>query len=140
MMTRVENSRMVAFEGSPELVAKLRSQLERAAALTGGDPYLINSWHTGINPGTFYSGDPYEDLERWGTVSYGSPRYTHMHAAGTDPGDAAFHLMDMTIAFDGEIVWDEGRFVFLDRPDIQSLIMPDERVLLNSSVRHNIGI
>lgn len=140
IMVQVENSRMISFDGPTELVERLKHQLKRAAALTKGDPYLINSWHTGINPGTYYKGDPYDDLELWGTVSYGSPRYTHMHAAGIDPGDAAFHLMDMTVVFDDQLVWDKGRFVFLDRPEIQAIMSQDQRALLNSSVHHDIGI
>lgn len=140
ILARVENSRMVEFEGHAPLVARLKAQLERAAALTGGDPWIINSWHTGINPNTFFEGDPYDDLERWGTVAYGSPRYTHLHAAGKDPGDAAFHMMDATISFDGEPFWDAGRFVFLERPEIQAIISPDQRALVNASVLHSIGI
>lgn len=140
IMATVENSRMVAFDGPAELVERLKSQLTRAAELTGGDPYLINSWHTGINPGTFYTDDPYDNLEKWGTVAYGSPRYTHLHAAGIDPGEAAFHAMDLTIAFDGEPIWDHGRFIFLDRPEIQALMTDDQKALLNSQVLHDIGL
>lgn len=140
ILVRVEHSRMTGFEGPHDLVTRLKAQLARAAALTGGDPFRINSWHTGINPNTYFKGDPYADLERWGTVAYGSPRYTHMHAAGNDPGDAAFHLMDLTISLDDETVWDRGRFVFLDRSDIQEMMTPLERGLLNSSVQHSIGI
>lgn len=136
----VENSHMVSFSGPPNLVNKLEAQLKRAASITGGDPYKINSWHTGINPNTFFMGDPYEDLERWGTVAYGSPRYTHMHAAGIDPGDLAFHIMDATITFDNQILWDEGRFVFLDRPEVQALMNPEQQALLNSSVLNSIGL
>ncbi len=53
---------MVAFDGSPEEIKALTAHLERAQ-LNRGNPYLINSWHTGINPGTYFIGDPYEDLE-----------------------------------------------------------------------------
>ena len=63
-----------------------------------------------------------------------------MHAAGIDPGDAAFHLMDQTISFDDQLVWDEGRMVFLDRPEIQAMLPEDQRGFLNSSVLHDIGI
>jgi hypothetical protein len=139
-MVTVTDSRITDFEGPDDLVEKLKSQLNKAAAVTGGDPFKINSWHTGINPNTYYKGDPFQDLELWGTVAYGSPRYTHMHAAGTDPGDAAFHFMDATIAFDGQVLWDEGLFVFLDKPEIQSMMDAEQRALLNSSVRHSIGI
>lgn len=136
----VENSCIISFDGPTDLVDKLKAQLHRAAAITGGDPYRINSWHTGINPNTFYVDDPYEDLERWGTVAYGSPRYTHMHAAGIDPGDIAFHLMDATISFDDQIIWDQGQFVFLDRPEVQALMTKEQQALLNSSVLNSIGI
>ncbi|MCR9125121.1 MAG: hypothetical protein NXH82_03245 [Rhodobacteraceae bacterium] len=140
VLARVSASRMVAFEGPPELVARLRDQLARAAALTGGDPLKINSWHTGINPNTFYDTDPYGDVERWGTVAFGSPRYTHFHAAGHNPGDAAFHLMDATIHFDDHMVWDRGRFVFLDRPEIRALVPDEHRAELNADVRQSIGL
>ncbi len=140
VMVEVKDSRMVAFDGPQKLVDKLKTQLERGAALTGGDPWLINSWHTGINTGTYYKDDPYADLEKWGTVAYGSPRYTHFHVAGIDPGDVAFHLMDMTIVFDEDTAWDRGRFVFLDKPEIHSMMDVEQRRLLNSSVRLDIGL
>ncbi len=136
----VEASRMVAFDGPDALVQRVKHQLERAAALTGGDPYRINSWHTGINPNTYFDGDPYADLERWGTVAYGSPRYTHFHAAGNDPGDVAFHLFDATIAFDGDTLWERGRFSFLDRPEIAEMIGPEQHAMMNASIVREIGI
>lgn len=136
----VDASRMVAFDGHALTVDRLTAQLARAAELTGGDPFRINSWHTGINPNTYFNGDPYADLERWGTVAYGSPRYTHMHAAGNDPGDVAFHLFDATITFDDQVFWDEGRFTFLDRPEVQEMIGEDMRPFLNASVVRSIGI
>jgi hypothetical protein len=136
----VEDSRMVDFDGDAAVIDGLRRQLERAAAITGGDPYRLNSWHTGINPYTFFDGNPHDYLERWGTVSYGSPRYTHIHTAGFDPGDASFHLMDASILFDDEPFWDRGRFVYLDRPEIRGQLSPEERELLNSSVVRDIGL
>ena len=114
IVARVESSRMVEFDGDSALIRRFCRQLERAAAITGGDPYRLNSWHTGINPYTFFDGDPYEDLERWGTVAFGSPRYTHIHASGRDPGDISIQLFDASIYFDGECIWNRGRFDFLD--------------------------
>lgn len=136
----VENSRMTRFEGDPNVIEGLKKQLERAAKITGGDPYAINSWHTGINSHTFFAGDPYEDLERWGTVSYGSPRYTHMHAAGIDPGDISLHLFDASISFDDTLYWDKGKFIWLDRPEVRALFTDTEQKLLNPSILRNIGM
>lgn len=140
VMARIENSRFVDFEGDTREIEKVKQQFERAAKITGGDAYALNSWHTGINPYTFFDGDPYADLELWGTVTYGSPRYTHIHAAGNDPGDISIQLFDASISFDDELFWDKGKFVFLDRPEVQSLLDSQERELLNSSVIRDIGL
>ena len=140
VVARIEDSRMVDFAGDAVLVKRLRAQLERAAAITGGDAYRLNSWHTGINPYTFFDGDPYADLERWGTVAYGSPRYTHIHAAGKDPGDISIQLFDASIRFDDQLIWNLGRFDFLDSPEVHALLDPDERELLNASIRLEIGV
>ncbi len=137
---RVENSVIVALDGDSDTVRLIDRQLNRGGALSGGDPYVLHSWHTGINPGTFFDGDPLADLEYWGTVAYGSPRYTHLHAAGRAPGDVAYHLIDATIRFDDELLWHHGQFVFLDTPQIQSLFTSDERRLIHSKYRLGIGL
>jgi hypothetical protein len=136
----IRESRIVTLDGPEDLANRLRAQMERATELTAGDPMRINSWHTGINPNTFFDGDPYADLDKWGAVAFGSPRYTHFHAAGEDPGDVAFSLMDATIRFDGEAFWEAGRFVFLDRPDVQALVDPEDRAALHSGVCRSIGL
>lgn len=136
----VKDSMITSFEGDGITEQQVIRQLEKAAELTGGDPYAMHSWHTGINPGTFYEGTPFDNLEKWGTVAYGSPRYTHFHGAGLEPGDAAYSLMDATIEFDGEPIWQDGRFLFLDKPEVRSLLTPPERAVLNSRYRLDIGI
>jgi len=140
VVARIEDSRMVDFTGDGALVRRLRAQLERAAAITGGDPYRLNSWHTGINPYTFFDGDPYADLERWGTVAFGSPRYTHIHAAGRDPGDISIQLFDASIRFDDQFIWNRGRFDFLDSAEVRALLAPNERKLLTASIQLDIGV
>ena len=136
---RVEDCRIVDLDGDAAVTGRIRAQLERAARISGGDPLRLNSWHTGINPHTWFDGDPDTDLERWGTVAYGSPRYTHIHAAGRDPGDASIHLFDATIEFDDRLFWNRGRFVFLDRPDVRALF-DDIEYAPDSSTRMPVGI
>jgi hypothetical protein len=118
----VSQGRIVGIEGPAEVVARLEAQMQRAAALTGGDPMRINSWHTGINPHTFTETVARDDPDQWGAVAFGAPRYTHFHAAGHDPGDIAFSLFDATIAFDGVPFWQEGRFVFPYLPEIAATL------------------
>ena len=76
VMARNEDSRMVNFSGGVALIRRLRTQLERAAAITGGEACRLDTWYTGINPFIFFDGDPYTDLERWGTARL---RFTALH-------------------------------------------------------------
>ncbi len=88
----------------------------------------------------FFDGDPYADLEHWGTVTYGSPRYTHIHASGHDPGDICIQLFDASISFDEGLFWDNGKFVFLDWAEVQSLFDDQHGEVLNSSTLMSIGL
>ena len=136
----VEDNVITACDGDPQVVRAFRNQCERAAAITGGEPFRLNSWHTGVNPNTFYDGNPLADLERWGTVAYGSPRYTHIHMAGSDPGDLSVQIFDASIRFDGDWLWKEGRFVFLDLPEIREILQRSGQVQLSSASCLDIGI
>ena len=138
--TAVENNVMTTFDGDEDMVCAFTAQCEKAARITGGEPFRLNSWHTGINPHTFYDRDPYDDLERWGTVAYGSPRYTHIHAAGNDPGDLAIQLFDASICFDGNRIWKDGSFAFLDSPAIREFLDRSGQSHLTSKVSLDIGI
>jgi hypothetical protein len=140
VIATVENSRMVAFEGAPKEIKTIKNQLKRAAAITGGDPYVINSWHTGINPHTFFKGDPYGNLEHWGTVAFGSPRYTHIHCAGNDPGDVCMQVFDATITCDNQKIWDKGQFAFLNKPEIKAIWQKDKENAAMYQISQSIGI
>ena len=70
-----------------------------------------------------------------------TPRYLHFHTCGDyAPGEIAWSLFDATVLIDGETYWQEGRFVFLERPEVRRLL--DEYDLLPDALepRHDIGI
>ncbi len=140
LQAHIAAGRIEQIEGPAPLVDRLVAQMTRAAAMTGGDPMRVNSWHTGINPNTFTNSQAREDPDRWGAIAFGSPRYTHFHASGHDPGDIAFSLLDATITFDDVPFWRDGRFVFLDLPEVAALIPPDLKPVLTPSVCPGIGI
>ena len=137
----VEAGRIVDFEGERGPVASVRRHYETVAEKFDIDPWVVHSWHTGIHPKTFYPAPALADLERWGAVSFGSPRYTHFHTCGNfSPGEIAWSLFDTTVEFDGEVFWQDGRFVFLERPEIRALIAkhgaPDDAF----AARADIGV
>lgn len=92
-------------------------------------------------PGNTYSaGEATDNLDRWNTVAYGSPRFTHFHACGADPGDIAFTMIDTTISFDGVEYWRDGEFVFLREPEVQALIARHPSAGVYSPNRQEIGL
>ena len=118
----VEQGHITGITASdPALARRVEAHLDRVGRQFSCDARRIDSWHTGLNPTTFYPGDARADMERWGDVVFGSPRYTHFHMVGANPGEVCGQLFDATIAFDDEVFWDAGRFVFLDRPDMRDL-------------------
>ena len=140
VIANVENGDITSFDGEDGLVTRVKAQFERVGEMTSGNPFCVNSWHTGINPNTYYTGKATDDLERWGTVAYGSPRYTHFHACGVDPGDIAFTMIDATIAFDDEVFWRDGEFVFVDDPKVRALIAQYPNISDAFEVRRDIGL
>lgn len=72
--------------------------------------------------------------------AFGSPRYTHIHAAGKDPGEISIQLFDTSIRFDDRLIWDRGRLDFFDSDELRALLDPNERKLLNASMQLDIGI
>ena len=140
VIAEIEHSRIIGFTGDDAEIARIKNQFVRAASITGGDPCALNSWHAGINPYTFFDGDPYADLERWSTVAYGSPRYTHIHAAGNAPGDVSIQLFDASIAFDDKTLWERGRFMLLDRPDVRALFDGCAQQAPDASTSMDIGL
>ncbi|MBT7611984.1 MAG: hypothetical protein HN577_02065, partial [Rhodospirillaceae bacterium] len=122
VMAQLEEGIITEFVGEAGEAARIKAHFERVGAMAGGNPFAVNSWHTGINPRNYSTNQPGQDLERWSNAVFGSPRFTHFHACGTDPGDIAISLFDATISFDGEAFWQDGRFAFLDWPEMQELL------------------
>lgn len=121
LLLQIDQGRITGFGGQASQAARARQHFERVAKEVKGDPYSVNSWHTGFNPGTFFEGRAQDDLSRWGHVAFGSPRYTHFHMVGSDPGDVCGSLFDATISFDGELLWQDGRLAFLRSAEGEAL-------------------
>ncbi len=85
----IVDGRIVSFGGDPAQAERVSRHFDRVARLFGADPRAFNSWHTGINPTTFFRGRALDDLDRWGDVAFGSPSYTHFHMVGQDRARSA---------------------------------------------------
>ncbi len=122
VFAQVHNGMITRFEGDADETGKIERHFKRFEDQIGDQAYAVNSWHTGIYPKTFYRGDPMANVEKWADLVYGSPRFTHFHVCGHDPGEIAVSLYDATVSFDDGPYWTAGQFSFLDRPEIQRLL------------------
>lgn len=136
----IDRGRITGFEGPAEMVRKVTEHHARVGGRFGVDPSAVGSWHTGVNPRTLYAGRAEDDLARWGSVAFGSPRYTHFHTCGDNPGEICWSLFDATISFDGTSYWRDGRFVFLDRPEVRALLSAYPGAERAFEMRWDIGL
>ena len=141
VFAEIEAGRIADFDGPAELVERVRDHYLRVATLFDLDPWGVHSWHSGIHPECHYPARAESNIERWGMVAFGSPRYTHVHTCGASaPGEIAWSLFDCTIEIDGEVFWQDGRFVFIDRPEIRRRLAGEIGTLPEITHRDDIGV
>ncbi len=137
----VENGRLIRLEGDPAAVEPIERHRRHVADTFGIDQDFVHSWHAGLNPHTFYAGNAHEELERWGAVSFASPRYLHFHTCGDyAPGEIAWSVFDPTITVDGADFWKDGTFVWLEREDNAALIARHPGAECLYKMRRDLGV
>lgn len=106
---RVEEGRIVGFDGGADDVDAIRQHYERVARKFGIEPFVVHSWHAGIHPGCT-GADVWENADLWANTVFNHPRYLHFHTCGDyAPGEISWMLADATITIDGSPMWDRGR-------------------------------
>ena len=123
VQVEVVRGRATGFSGEAAVVADLERHCAMVGERLGTDPGYLHSWHAGLNPGTYFSRPAAEDPLRWNGMVYGHPRHLHFHTCGDyAPGEISWHLLDATIAFDGEVLWRDGRLTLLEGEEIRALL------------------
>jgi hypothetical protein len=142
VFAHVENGRIAGFEGAVDTVGRIRDHYDFVADRYRIDRDVVDSFHTGMNPQTFYSGRAESNFPRWGGVAFGAPHYLHFHTCGNySPGEICWSVFDPTIVVDGEAFWENGIFRFVDRPEVQALFSthPDVAAAF-AQPRRDIGV
>ena len=122
---QVERGRVVDVQGPADAVRSYREYMEFVGKTVGKDPYIVNSWHAGTNPRCVAHVTPQQSLDQWMYMTHANPRIVHLHTVGeAQPGEMSLPVVDATVEFDGEALWQDGRLVFLDRPEVQDAVRP----------------
>lgn len=115
----LENGKVTNVEGGAD-AGRLKDHLKRVGEEIGKDGFIVNSWHGGINPLVDTPFSPEKGLWLWWMFAHNNPRFLHLHIVGEEvPGELALPILDPTVTFDGERIWDSGRLVFLDRDEVR---------------------
>ena len=119
----VRGGLLAGVHGHEPAVAAVEAHYDRVSGTLGVNRNRVHSWHAGINPLTRWPTPASHSLERWGAVSFGSPRYLHFHTCGDEPpGEVTWSVFNPTVTVDGEALWRDGEFVWLQRPENVALI------------------
>lgn len=119
----VKDGMLDSFSGADAVVSGLNSHYDYISETLGINRNRIQHWHAGINPQAYFDklADDYLDL--WCAVSFASPRYLHFHTCGDEPpGEVAWSVFNPTVTIDGNLYWENGEFVWLQRTDNRALI------------------
>jgi hypothetical protein len=117
VFAKIENGRIVDFDGSRSEVKKVREHYDRVAERFGIDRDVIHSWHAGIHPQNGYFGRAIDNLARWSGSGFGNPRYLHFHTCGDyAPGEICISTFDPTVSVDGVDLWRNGNLLFAETP------------------------
>jgi hypothetical protein len=113
----VRDGRFTDFDGPAANVVRVKQYLTEIGERYGQDPFVVNSWHGGINPQAFTPRRDVDDLAHWQTLVHNNPRSLHFHVIGDNvPGELSLPIIDHTVVVDGDVYWNKGRFSLLDRP------------------------
>ena len=140
VLAHIEKGRIVDFEGDSTDARAARAHYNRVASLFGIDPWVVHSWHAGMNPGMSYPVSAHGDPVRWGKTAFANPRYLHFHTCGDyAPGEICGSVFDATVTMGEQTYWQDGYFRFIDRPEIRDILAehgyPD-----GLKVRRDIGV
>lgn len=144
IVAEVSEGELTGFTGPIDTVNAAHRHYDHVAGTLGINRNRIHSWHAGLNPFTRFDGDLATDegLAEWESISFASPRYLHFHTCGDiPPGEISWSLFNPTVQVDGETIWQDGQFLWLQRPDIRSLLddTPGALSLLEPSADIGIG-
>ena len=145
IVAEVSDGELTGFTGPTESVSAAHRHYDHVAETLGINRNRIHSWHAGLNPFARFDGDLATDrgLAEWESISFASPRYLHFHTCGdVPPGEITWSLFNPTVKIDGETFWQDGQFLWLQRPDIRPMLeaTPGAISLLETSADIGVGL
>jgi len=122
VLATIEEGAITAWEGDAAVVERAKSFLSELGRRYDKEPFIVNSWHAGTNPQACVAFGAKQSLEQWMLLAHANPRVLHFHVVGRQiPGEISATVLDATVRYDGEVVWEKGRLRAFDGPAYRAL-------------------
>jgi hypothetical protein len=122
VLATVEEGVITKWEGDAQAVEHAKSFLAELGRRYGKEPFIVNSWHAGTNPQACVAFGPEQSLEQWMLLAHGNPRVLHFHLVGKQiPGEISATVLDATVRYDGEALWEKGRLRVFEGAEYRAL-------------------
>lgn len=139
----ITQGRITQFTGQPHDVERVEARYRQMSVHNANqdENFVLNSWHAGIHPQGYCDTPAIADYELWITQAHHNPRMVHFHSCGDfNPGEIALPIIDPTITFDGEDLWKQGQFTYLQTPEVRELVKRHGADLSQLAQRQDIGV
>ena len=111
------------FEGDNETIKNVESHYQRISKMFNISKNIVDSWHAGIHPGTYYNKHIEENPDRWSNTIFGSPKYLHFHTCGDyPPGEICWMIENPSITIQNVPLWENGNLMLKNFLETRSLL------------------
>lgn len=122
VLATVKDGAIADWEGEAQVAERARSFLAELGRRYGKEPFIVNSWHAGTNPQACVAFSAKRSLEQWMLLAHANPRVLHFHLVGRQiPGEISATVLDATVRYDGEVLWEKGRLRVFAGVDYRAL-------------------
>ena len=75
----IKDGKIEGFEGDNETIKNVEKHYHKITKMFNISKNIVDSWHAGIHPGTYYNKPIEENPDRLSNTIFGSPKYLHLH-------------------------------------------------------------
>ena len=123
IFTIIKEGKIEGFEGDNETIKNVESHYQRISKMFNISKNIVDSWHAGIHPGTYYNKSIEENPDRWSNTIFGSPKYLHFHTCGDyPPGEICWMIENPSITIQDVPLWENGNLMLENFKETRPLL------------------
>ena len=123
IFTIIKDGKIEGFEGDNETIKNVEKHYHKISKMFNISKNIVDSWHAGIHPGTYYNKSIEENPDRWSNTIFGSPKYLHFHTCGDyPPGEICWMIENPSITIQNIPLWENGNLMLKNFQETSSLL------------------